>query len=130
MKVYSSKSQNNLDSADPRLILIFTEALQIIDHSILCGYRPDAEQLALFLEKKTKIRSGGKHNRKPSLAIDALPYPINYEDTERMCLLAGIILAIAHKYGVKIRWGRDWDGDTNLLEETFLDYAHFEIVED
>lgn len=130
MKSYSQRSQDNLDSADPRLILIFTEALQIIDHSILCGYRDGKEQLALYIEKKTKIRSGGKHNSKPSLAVDALPYPINYEDTERMCLFAGIILAIAHKYGVKIRWGRDWDGDTNLIEETFLDYAHFEIADE
>jgi peptidoglycan L-alanyl-D-glutamate endopeptidase CwlK len=129
MKKYSTTSQNNLDSADPRLILIFTDALNIMDHSILDGYRTEAEQLALFLEKKTKVRLG-KHNVKPSMAVDALPYPIDYEDKERMCLFAGIVLAIAHKYGVKIRWGRDWDGDTNLLEETFLDYAHFEIVED
>lgn len=129
MRAYAQKSQANLDSADPRLILIFTEALQIIDNSILCGFRDEKEQLALFLEKKSKVRLG-KHNVKPSLAVDALPYPINYEDTERMCLFAGIVLAIAHKHGVKIRWGRDWDGDTNLVEETFLDYAHFEIVED
>jgi hypothetical protein len=103
-----------------------------MDNSILCGYRDEREQLVLFRENKTKVRIG-KHNVKPSLAVDAIPYPINPDwkkDKEKMCLFAGIVLAIAFRRGIKIRWGRDWDGDMDLLEETFLDYAHFELVDD
>lgn len=132
MNTYSSTSQTRLDTCDLRLQRIFTEALQIMDHSILCGYRDEKEQLALYLEKKTKVRMG-QHNRKPSLAVDAVPYPISPDwnkDLEKICVFAGIVLAIAYKRGVKMRWGRDWDGDMDLNEETFLDYTHFEIMED
>jgi len=75
----------------------------------------------------------GQHNRKPSLAVDAVPYPINPDwnkDLEKICVFAGIVLAIAHRRGIKIRWGRDWDGDFDLNDQTFNDYCHFEIVED
>jgi len=131
MNHYSASSQTNLETCDLRLQRIFTEALQVMDHSIICGYRTESEQLALFLEKKTKVRLG-KHQTKPSLAIDAIPFPINPDwnkDLEKICVFAGIVLAIAHKRGIKLRWGRDWDGDMDLNDQTFNDYVHFEIVE-
>ncbi len=88
--------------------------------------------MALYLENKTKVRMG-QHQRKPSLAVDAVPYPINSDwnkDIEKICVFAGIVLAIAHKRGIKLRWGRDWDGDMDLNDQKFNDYCHFEIVED
>jgi len=132
MNHYSNNSQANLESSDIRLQRIFTEALQVMDHSIICGYRTVTEQLALFLKKKTKVRLG-KHNCKPSMAIDAIPYPINPDwdkDRDRIILFAGIIKGIASKHKVKIRWGGDWDGDNDLKDQTFFDLVHFEIVED
>jgi len=98
-----------------------------MDHSIICGYRPESEQLALYLEKKSKVRMG-QHNRKPSKAIDAVPYPINPDwdkDLEKICVFAGIILAIAKRHGVKLRWGRDWDGDFDLSDQKFNRNATF-----
>lgn len=129
MKFYSEKSQSALDSCHPDLKTIFTEALQIMDHTILEGYRSSDRQHELFLEKKTKVRLG-KHNSTPSRAVDAIPYPINWEDHKRMYLFAGIVLAVAHNLGIKIRWGGDWDGDTEVLDNTFNDLVHFELVDD
>lgn len=127
MKYYSSQSLANLESCHVDLQRLFTEALQVMDHSILSGYRTEKEQLALVLEKKSKLRLG-KHNKKPSLAVDAVPYPVNWEDHDRMYVFAGIVLGIAHKLEIKIRWGGDWDGDTEVLDNYFNDLGHFELV--
>jgi len=109
--------------------MIFFDALKVMDHSIICGYRTEEEQLALFLNKKTKVRTG-EHNCKPSRAVDAIPYPINPDwdkDRDRIILFAGIVLGIAHRCGIKIRWGGDWDGDKDLKDQTFNDLVHFEM---
>jgi len=132
MHKYSTSSLEKLDSCDLRLQRIFTEVLQQMDHSIICGYRSDSDQHVLFLDKKTKVRKG-KHQSTPSLAVDAIPYPINPDwnkDLEKICLFAGRVLAVAFKRGINLRWGRDWDQDNDLSDQTFNDYVHFEIVGD
>ena len=101
-----------------------------MDHSIICGYRDESEQLAFFLEGKSKIRSGGKHNHTPSLAVDVAPWPIDWEDDARFNLLAGIVLGIAHTRGITIRWGGCWKMDMDLKGNEFKDLGHFEIVND
>lgn len=42
--------------------------------------------------------------------------------------LAGAIEACAAQRGYKVRWGGDWDGDGNLLDQNFHDLPHFELV--
>lgn len=134
MNQYSATSQAFLDTCDVRLQRIFTEALQIFDHSIICGYRDEGEQLALYIEKKSKVRTG-KHNSMPSLAVDAIPHPMIdpndwSKDKERMIYFAGIVKALAFKRGINIRWGGDWDGDNDFNDQTFYDLVHFEIAEE
>lgn len=131
MNRYSENSQKELDSCDIRLQRIFTEALQVMDHSVLEGYRGEAEQNRLHEDGKSKVRYPySRHNVSPSKAIDVIPYPSGWHDEEIMCVLAGVVFAIARKHGVKIRWGRDWDMDGELKDNFFNDYAHFEIMED
>jgi len=129
MHYFSEKSKSRLDSCHPDLQKIFNEALQIMDHSIIEGYRNSDRQHQLFLENKTKVRLG-KHNTIPSHAVDAIPYPVDWEDHKRMYLFAGIVLAIAHKLEIKIRWGGDWDSDTEVKDNKFNDLVHFELVFD
>jgi len=128
---YSEASQSEIDSCDKRLQRIFTEALQIMDHSALKGYRGQEEQNTLFDEGKSKLRfPNSQHNTTPSKAIDVMPYPIDWEDADRCFVFAGIVFAIAHSHGVKLRWGRDWDMDGDFKDNFFNDFAHWEIVED
>jgi hypothetical protein len=42
--------------------------------------------------------------------------------------LAGVVEACAHARGYVTRWGGDWDGDGNLLDQSFHDLPHHEIV--
>ena len=42
--------------------------------------------------------------------------------------MAGVIEACAHQRGYKVRWGGDWDGDYNLIDQKFHDLPHIELV--
>ena len=50
-----------------------------------------------------------------------------------MYFFGGVVLGIAKmlkaegKIDSSIRWGGDWDGDTHIKDQTFIDLPHFEI---
>jgi peptidoglycan L-alanyl-D-glutamate endopeptidase CwlK len=125
---FSTTSLARLESVDPRLRGIITLAAARWDITVLEGHRSSRRQQALYMSGKSKVRYG-KHNEQPSLAIDIAPSPIDWDDLERFRRLAEYVLGIANVMGVKIRWGGDWDGDTDLNDQTFNDLVHFEITE-
>ena len=130
MNEYSTSSENKLSQCDPRLQQVFREVLQTIDHTILEGFRNEAAQDADFAAGKTKLQwPNGKHNKTPSLAVDATPYPIDWGNTQRICYFAGFVLGVAAKLGIKVRWGGDWLGNQMATKESFVDLNHFELVE-
>jgi len=102
-----------------------------MDFTILEGYRGEEKQNEAFDTGRSQLRyPESKHNTFPCLAVDIAPYPIDWQDTERFVLLAGVIKAVAHSLEVSdlIRWGGDWDRDGQMTDETFRDYPHFELV--
>ena len=125
---FSAASRAKLDSVDPRLRGIIERAADRWDITVIEGHRSPRRQQQLFMAGKSKVKRG-KHNEKPSLAIDIAPYPIDWEDAERFRRLAEYVLGIANVMGVPLRWGGDWDGDTDLTDQTFNDLVHFEITE-
>lgn len=153
MPKYSNKSKAKLKSAHPDLQLLFNEVVQHFDNTIVYGYRSPALQFQLFRQGR-KYENGiwvkdpesytitncdgyeilSKHNYNPSLAIDATPYPIDNEDLERMYFFAGWILGFAKRLLAEgkikhlVRWGGDWDRDTEIDDQTFNDLYHFELV--
>ena len=40
---------------------------------------------------------------------------------------AGWVLATASRLSIPIRWGGDWDGDRDFMDQTFDDLVHFEL---
>jgi len=98
------------------------------DISVIEGHRTPRRQQQLFMAGKSKVRHG-KHNETPSLAVDIAPHPIDWDDTERFRRLAEHVLGIANVLGITLRWGGEWDGDTDLTGQTFNDLVHFEITE-
>jgi hypothetical protein len=64
-----------------------------------------------------------------SRAVDVAPYPIDWNDTRRFDHFAGIVVGIAHRSGVKIRWGGNWDRDNDLNDQNFNDLVHFELID-
>jgi len=70
-----------------------------------------------------------EHNSWPSKAIDIAPYPIDWEDEKRFFRLAIVILFVALKKNISIRWGGAWDGVPNKKGQ-LNDLGHFELLLD
>jgi peptidoglycan L-alanyl-D-glutamate endopeptidase CwlK len=129
MPRFSSRSKEALATCHPDLQKVFNEAIKFIDFTVLEGHRGKEAQDKAFREGFSKVKfPNGKHNSKPSKAVDIAPYPVAWQDTERFVLFAGFILGVASMMGVRLRWGGDWDRDTQVKDERFRDLGHFELI--
>jgi len=135
MNKFSERSKTNLAQCHNDLKVLFNEVIRHFDCSVICGFRGEKEQNEAFKDGKSKLKyPQSKHNQIPSLAVDVMPYPINWEDRERMYFFAGFVMATARQLKAmgwienEIRWGGDWNNDTDVRKETFIDLPHFEIV--
>ena len=130
MPKFSKKSLSKLETCDKRLQDLFLRVVKKFDCTILEGHRSKDRQNKLFDEGKSKLKyPKGKHNSLPSKAVDVAPSPIDWNDRERFTYFAGYVLGIAYQMGLKIRWGGDWDMDTQVKDNNFDDLPHFEIKE-
>lgn len=118
-----------LATCDKRLQDIFNEVIKHFDCTVLEGFRTKEDQEAAFKAGTTKLHwPEGNHNKKPSMAVDVCPYPVVWKDVKRFAFFAGFVQRVAQEQGVKLRWGGDWNGDTQTLDQSFNDLPHFEIV--
>lgn len=128
MPHYSVRSKSRLEQCHPDLQRVFNEVIRYFDCTITEGYRSKEDQNRYFDEGRTKVRfPGSKHNKTPALAVDATPYPVDYRDRERQTYFAGFVLGLAQGMGVELRWGGDWDQDTEVTDNVFDDFPHFEL---
>jgi len=128
MPRFSRRSKQRLNTCDERLQELFKEVVKGFDCTIIEGYRNKAKQNAAYNSGHSKVKyPNGKHNKTPSVAVDVAPYPIDWKDRDRFHYFGGYVLGIASKMGLKIRWGGDWDMDTQTKDNRFDDLVHFEI---
>ena len=135
MPKFGTRSKRNLSEALVDLQKIFEHVIKYFDCSIIEGHRGEEEQNKAYYSGKSQIKyPNGKHNKQPSEAVDAVPYPINWNDTKRMIYFAGFVVGIAqwmydrNEITHLIRWGGDWNSNFDLNDQTFIDYPHFEII--
>ena len=135
MASYSTASTTRLAACHADVQIVFNEVVKYFDNSILVGHRGKADQNAAFDSGHSKLNwPKSKHNSIPSEAVDAAPYPIDWGDRERMTYFAGYVIATADrllaegKITHRIRWGGDWDRDTEVRDNKFNDFPHFEII--
>lgn len=131
---FSQQSLAILGTCDGRIIDVFNAVSDVIDCTILCGVRWQPQQDEAFRTGLSKVKwPHSMHNPQPgqarSRAVDAAPYPINWNDRERFVYFAGIVQGVAHQQGLRLRWGGDWDGDNELWDQTFMDLSHFELAD-
>lgn len=89
--------------------------------AVICGFRGRYEQEKAYFSGKSKAKFGqSKHNLKPSMAVDVVPLPLNWEDIPAFEKLGEKIMAKADELGIKVKWGRDFTG--------LKDYPHFELI--
>ena len=128
MPRFGKRSRERLATCEKDLQMLLNEVIKYVDCSILEGHRGKDRQNSLFEEGKTKVKyPRGRHNASPSRAVDVVPYPIDWEDRERMTLFAGFVLGVASQMGIDIRWGGDWDKDFEVKDNMFDDFPHFEL---
>ena len=133
---FGDRSENNLVTCNMALQHIAKQALAygLMDFAIIEGYRSDILQHEYFIEDKSKLDAGdprAKHNQKPSLAFDAVPWIHGQPSwkTVHCCYLAGVIQAAAVKVGEPVRWGGNWDMDGEpITDQQFQDLVHYEII--
>lgn len=107
---------------------VLEEVVKHFDCTILEGHRNKARQNQLLAEGKSQVPwPRSKHNDLPSKAADVVPYPVDWEDTNRMRFFAGFVLGIATSKHIDLRWGGDWNRDTQLKDNRFNDLPHFEL---
>jgi peptidoglycan L-alanyl-D-glutamate endopeptidase CwlK len=130
MPRFGKRSKKRLATCDDRLQDLFKEVIKYFDCTVIQGHRGEAEQNQAYDAGRSKLRyPDGKHNADPSKAVDVAPYPIDWSDRDRFHYFGGFVLGIASQIGLKIRWGGDWDRDTEVKDNRFDDLPHFEIRE-
>ena len=128
MARFGKRSRNNLNTCDKRLQDLFNEVVKHFDCSVLVGYRGRNEQNTAYESGHSKVKwPNGKHNKKPSFAVDVAPYPIDWEDRERFIYFGGFVKGCAYRMNIPLRWGGDWNSDTQLSDNIFDDLVHFEV---
>ena len=130
MPRFSARSMERLETCHPELQRLFRVVVRGFDCTILCGHRGEAEQNKAFASGRSRLRwPNSKHNGRPSLSVDVAPYPLAWGGTMRIYRFAGYVRGVAYGLGIRVRWGGDWDGDTDLSDQRFNDLPHFELVE-
>ena len=129
MPRFGKSSRERLVTCDEKLQDVFNEVIKYVDCSILEGHRDERTQEKYFEEGKSKVRYPmGRHNSKPSRAVDVAPYPIDLNDRERFHLFAGFVIGLARGMGITLRWGGDWNMNFEVDDNKFDDFPHFELI--
>ena len=130
MPRFSTRSKSKLHTCDERLIKLFNKVVKKFDCQILEGHRGQKAQDEAYNKGNSKLKfPNGKHNKSPSIAVDVAPYPIDWNNRDRFHYFAGYVMGIASQMKLKIRWGGDWNMDTETKDNKFDDLVHFEIRE-
>ncbi len=138
MPKFSKKSLEYLNHCHPDIIIVCNELIKYVDFTVLSStVRTINDQRRFVAEGKSKTMDS-KHlvgiKRDKSDAVDITPYPIDWNDKQRHCYLAGWFLAIAQQlfnFGIiksKFRWGGDWNMNNKFNDENFVDMVHFERI--
>ncbi len=136
MPIFGKRSNRNLIGCHQDLRILFMIVVEGFDCSFIKGKRDEEEQEAAFAAGMTKVHyPDSKHNVEPfALAADVIPYPVDWQDRDRFYFFGGYVKGIAFdlymdgKMKHRIRWGGDWDGDTEIKDQTFMDLPHFELI--
>jgi peptidoglycan L-alanyl-D-glutamate endopeptidase CwlK len=122
MPKYSNKSKARLLTCHPLLRLIMNQVIKEIDCSILEGARGEERQNDLCAQGRSKVKyPNSKHNTKPySVAVDVVPYPLDWNDLASFKKLGKIVMKKAKELGIKLEWGGAW--------KTFKDYPHYQLA--
>lgn len=121
MPKFSKKSKERLATCHIDLQMVMNEAIKTTDFTVLCGHRNKEDQTIAVNKGNSKTPwPKSMHNKVPSLAVDVVPYPVDWLDLESFKNLSAVILEAANSIGVKIRWGGNF--------KRLVDMPHYELI--
>lgn len=123
---FDAASAKRLAAAHPSIQKVMNAAREKIAFKILDSQRGrDAQELA-FRQGNSKAHFGqSAHNWSPSIAVDIVPDPVDWNDKNKFIALSKVIMPIAEDMGVKLRWGGDWNMDGSTSDG--WDFPHYEL---
>ena len=145
MPKFGTRSRSQLETCHPDLQTLFNAVIEVVDCSVVCGFRNKTDQDKAFNSGHSKAKfPDGKHNSNPSTAVDVYPYPVDFEDLPRFYWFGGWVLAKAEilrnvgEITHKIKWGGNWRGlnngkidfSYNMRKDVLNDLPHFELIID
>lgn len=126
MPRFSKRSIAKLESCHVVLQRLMNSVIEDTDFSVICGHRGPEEQDAAYAANASKFKwPKSKHNSSPSMAVDIVPYPLDWKDIESFKALALVVkrhwemIPVEELSGTTLSWGGDW--------KKFKDYPHWEI---
>ena len=132
MAKFGQSSEEHLKTCDPRLQMLFREVVQTYDCSVWEGHREEEAQNLYFRQGKSRLQwPDGPHNADPSKAVHVVPFPFpGWEEKKLKSFyhFAGYVRRVAEGMAIKLRWGGNWDRDTDMNDQSFMDLIHFEVV--
>ena len=121
---FGKRSLRNMIGIDKSLRRVLFTALKfgVIDFTVICGLRSQAEQDRLYAQGRTEpgpIVTWTRNSKHiTGDAVDIVPHPLDWEDHNAFYKLAGVIKSAAVLEGVELKWGGDWKSK---------DLPHFEL---
>lgn len=144
--IFGTASKKNLQGVHPDLVRLHEAVLPLFDHTVTDGVRSKAEQVK-NVEKGVSQTLDSKHLLQPDgfgHATDSTPYPNDWGAVQRgldamkradptlavarFYYYLGVQRGVAAQLGIPIRQGVDWDGDTLVGDQSFLDLGHCELA--
>jgi len=126
MPKFSKRSLIQLESCHIVLQRLLRRVIERTDFTVICGFRNQEAQDKAYANGRSKLKfPHSKHNISPSLAVDCVPYPVDWNDMQRFRDLASVVkeefaaMPEAEKLRYELVWGGDW--------KTFVDAPHFEL---
>ncbi len=141
---YGKRSKQVLSEIDPEMERLFNRVIEGYDCSLICGHRTQEDQTRAFIAGTSQVPwPESKHNTVPSMAVDAVPYPLPKDwgkiqgdgaraalqkysgeltgkELQKFIHFGNYVLGVAAGMGIKIEWGGQW--------KTFKDYPHFNRI--
>lgn len=124
MFTFGSRSRIQLETCHPALQAVARRALELssVDFIVTEGYRGREAQEQAFANGFSLLHFGqSPHNHAPSLALDVVPYPVDWKDIAKFEAIAVAFKQAAGELGVALQWGGDF--------HRFVDRPHFQIKE-
>lgn len=128
MPKFSRASAQRLATCHKDLRAVCEQLIKTFDFSVTCGHRGKADQDAAYKAGNSKVRfPNSAHNKLPSMAVDIVPYPVDWNDIGRFKEMAAAFFAVANllkergEITHEFKWGGNW--------RTLKDYPHFEVKE-